>query len=144
MRGRPYPPSCWSKGTPTMPIIQFCRATNPSTPEAVRINSGAVLFVETSPHQQVGQTLVQVLGQTEQGIRVVESLPHVLELMPGAVGMRRHYPAGAPPEGESVVYIYPENIASVVPSTPLEPVFWTITFKDQFALRVMAPLLPGL
>ncbi|MES2584776.1 MAG: hypothetical protein V4627_18770 [Pseudomonadota bacterium] len=127
-----------------MPIIQLLRATNPPTPEAVHINSGAVLFVEATTEHQVGQTLIQVFGQTEQGIRVVESIQHVLEALPGSFGAYRHYHAGAPPEGESVVHIYEHNIASITPNTPHDTVFWTITFKDQFALRVMAPLPLGL
>ena len=73
-----------------------------------------------------------------------ESIQHVLEALPGSFGAYRHYHAGAPPEGESVVHIYEHNIASISPNTPHDPVFWTITFKDQFALRVMAPLPLGL
>lgn len=126
-----------------MAIIQLLRATNPPTPEAVHINAGAVLFVEAATENQVGQTLIQVFGQ-EQGIRVVESIQHVLGMLPGSFGAYRHYHAGAPPEGESVVHIYEHNIASLTPNTPHDPVFWTITFKDKFALRVMAPLPLGL
>ena len=127
-----------------MAIILFCKANNPPTIEPVHINAGAILFVEAATEQQVGQTLIQVFGQTEQGVRVVESVPSVLEVLPGSIAAHRHYHAGAPPEGASVVYIYSHNIATVVPNTPHEPVFWTITFKDQFALRVMSPLPIGL
>ncbi|MES2949632.1 MAG: hypothetical protein V4858_13910 [Pseudomonadota bacterium] len=127
-----------------MSIIQFRRSINPATYEAVHINSDAVLFVEATTEHQVGQTLVQVFGQTEQGLRVVESLSHALEMLPGSVAAHRHYHAGAPPEGESIVHIYTSNIASIVPNTPHEPVFWTITFKDKFALRVLDPLPIGL
>lgn len=88
-----------------MPIIRLRRATNPPTPEAVHINSGAVLFVEAATENQVGQTMIQMFGQTEQGIRVVESIQHVLEALPGSFGAYRHYHAGAPLEGESVVHI---------------------------------------
>ena len=127
-----------------MSTIQFCRATNPATPEAVYVNFGAILFVEATTEHQVGHTLIQVFGQTQQGIRVVESVQHVLEVFPGSVAAHRHYHAGAPPEGESVVHIYGNNIASIAPNTPHDPVFWSITFKDQFVLRVMAPLPQGL
>jgi hypothetical protein len=129
---------------PTMPIIQLQRATNPPTPEAVHINPGAVLFVEAVIEHQIGQTLIQVFGQKEQGIRVVETIQHVLDALPGSFGAYRHYHAGAPVDGESVVHIYEHNIASISPNTPHDPMFWTITFKDQFALRVTAPLPLGL
>lgn len=127
-----------------MPIIQLRRATNPPTLEAVHINAGAVLFVEAATEHQIGQTLIQVFGQTEQGIRVVESIQQVLDLLPGSFGAYRHYHAGAPAEGESVVHIFEHNIAFLTPNTPQDPVFWTVTFKDQFALRVMAPLPLGM
>jgi hypothetical protein len=127
-----------------MSIVQFCKATNPATTEAVHVNSGAVLFVETTTEHQVGQTLIQVFGQTEQGVRVAEALPNVLKMLPGSVAAHRHYHAGSPPKGESIVHIYTSNIASISPNTPQEPVFWLITFKDRFVLRVMSPLPIGL
>ena len=65
-----------------MAIIPFCKANNPPTIEAVHINSNAILFVESTAENQVGQTLVQIFGQTEQGVRVVESVAHVLEVFP--------------------------------------------------------------
>jgi hypothetical protein len=123
-----------------MPTIHLHRATNPPTPEVVHINPGAVLFVEAAPDLQVGETLVQVYGQTKQSIRVLESLPDVLGMLPDYVSVRRHYHAGAPLDGGSVAHVYPFNVASIVPNTPHEPTFWTITFKDQFELRVMNPL----
>ncbi len=143
MRVKPRRPSCWTEPH-TMPIVHFHKAANPPTPEVVHINASAVLFVEGATEHQVGQTLVQVFGQTEQGIRVAEPLSQVLEMLPGSFGTYRHYHAGAPPEGESVVHIYEHNIASISPNIPHDPVFWTITFKDQFSLRVMAPLPLGL
>jgi hypothetical protein len=127
-----------------MAIIPFCKANNPPTIEAVHIHAGAVLFVEAATEHQVGQTLIQVFGQTEQGVRVVESVPSVLDVLPGSVAAHRHYHAGAPAEGESVVHIYPSNIATVAPNTPTDPIFWTITFKDRYSLRIMAPLPIGL
>lgn len=127
-----------------MSIIQFRKATNPPTNEAVHIHAGAVLFVETTAERQVGQTLIQVFGQTDQGMRVVEPVSQVLEVLPGSVAAYRHYQAAAPVEGESVVHIYTPNIASIAPNTPHDPAFWTITFKDQYALRVRSPLPIGL
>jgi len=123
-----------------MSTIQLCRATNPPTPEAVHINPTAVLFVEAVPEQQVGQTSVQVFGQTQESIRVVDSLAKVLEMLPGSVAVRRHYHAVIPPDGGSVVHVYPSNVASIVSDTAHEPMFWTITFKDRFELRVKSPL----
>ena len=127
-----------------MAIIPFCKANNPPTIEPVHINAEAILFVEATSEHQVGQTLIQVFGQTEQGVRVVESVSSVLDVLPGSIAAYRHYHAGAPPEGESVVHIYTHNISTIAPNTPHDPVFWTITFKDQFALRLKAPLPVGL
>ncbi len=127
-----------------MAMIPFCKATNPPTIEPVHINDGAILFVEVVSENQIGQTLIQVFGQTEQGVRVVESVSNVLDILPGSVAAHRHYHAGAPPEGASMVHIYPHNIATLVPNTPQDPVFWTITFKDRSTLRLTAPLPIGL
>lgn len=127
-----------------MAITPFNKANNPPTPEAVHINSGAVLFVEATPKHQVGQTLLQVFGQTEQSVRVVESVSQVLRSLPGSIATYRHYEAGAPPDGASVIHLYADNIATIVPNTPHEPMFWTITFKDLFSLRIAAPLPIGL
>ena len=127
-----------------MSTIQFCRATNPTTPEVVHINPHAVLFVEAALEAQIGETLIQVLGQNLQGVRVVESLANVLQSLPDSIAARRHYHAGSPQFGESIIHIYANNIASIVPNTPHDPLFWTIVFTDQFMLRVMAPLPPGL
>lgn len=144
MRGKPFPQSCWIEKAHTMAIFPFCKATNPPTIDPVHVNAGAILFVEATSENQVGQTMIQVFGQTEQGVRVVESVSNVLDVIPGAIAAHRHYHAGAPPEGESLVHIYTHNIATITPNTPHEPMFWTITFKDQFVLRVMAPLPMGL
>lgn len=127
-----------------MATIPFCKANNPPTIEAVHINAGAVLFVEAASEHQVGQTLIQVFGQTEQGVRVVESVSNVLDVMPGSVAAYRHYHAGSPPEGESVVHIFPFNVVTITPNIPHDPVFWTITFKDRSTLRIMTPLPTGL
>ena len=144
MRAKLLPQNFWVKSAHIMAIIPFCKATNPPTIEPVHINAGAILFVEATSEHQVGQTLIQLFGQTEQGVRVVESVSSVLDVLPGSVAAYRHYHAGAPPEGESVVHIYTNNIAMIAPNTPHEPMYWTITFKDQFALRVMSPLPIGL
>ncbi len=127
-----------------MPTIQFTRATNPTTSEVVHINPLAVLYVEAAREHLVGKTLIQVIGQTEQGMRVTEALQEVLAGLPDTVPAYRHYHAGSPNEGESVVHICAHNIASIVPNAPSAPLFWTIAFKDQSVLRIMAPLPPEL
>ena len=127
-----------------MPTIQFTRATNPATAEVVHINPRAVLYVEAAREHLVGKTMVQVIGQAEQGIRVTEALQDVLSSVPETIPAYRHYHAGSPNEGESVVHICAHNIASIVPNAPISPLFWTIMFTDQSVLRVMAPLSPGL
>ncbi len=127
-----------------MPTIQFTRATNPPTGEVVHINPHAVQYVEAAREHLVGNTLIEVIGQTEQGMRVAETLQEVLASLPLTIPAYRHYHAGSPNEGESVVHICPHNIASIVPNAPTSPLFWTIVFTDQSVLRVMAPLSPGL
>jgi hypothetical protein len=123
-----------------MPIAHFHKATNPATEDEVHINTNAVLYVEEPPVSQIGQTAMQVMGLLTDGVRVTESLSLVLEQLPALSMTLRHYHAGAPPEGASVVHIASHNVSYIVPNTPHAPTFWTIHFKDASELRVVHPL----
>ena len=125
-----------------MPIAHFHKATDPATHDEVHINTDAVLYVEEPPNTQIGKTTIQVMGLKSDGIRIAEELNQVLVQLPLLVATLRHYHAGAPLEGASVVHIAAHNISYVVPNVPHTPPFWTIHFKDESELRVVHPL-PG-
>ena len=125
-----------------MSVELFHKATDPATDDEVFINTDAVLFVEAPPAKQLGQTSIQVMGLRTDGIRIAEALTEVLERMPLMVATLRHYHAGEPAEGASVVHIAPHNVSYVLPNIPHKPSFWTIYFKDETELRVVHPL-PG-
>ena len=46
-----------------MPFIAFNKAFDPGTPDDLRINTAAILYVEASRLDLVGQTTVHLLGQ---------------------------------------------------------------------------------
>ena len=124
-----------------MPIARFHKATDPATHDEVHINTEAVLFVEEPPVSQIGSTSIQVIGlHIEGGLRITEPLGEVLEQLPALVATFRHYHAGAPPEGASVVHIATHNVSYVLPNVPHTPTFWTIHFRDESQLRVVHPL----
>jgi len=123
-----------------MPVAHFHKATDPATHDEVHINTDAVLFVEELPETQVGKTLLQVMGLRTDGIRITEPLVEVLTQLPVLVATLRHYHAGAPSEGASVVHIATHNVSYVLPNVPHTPAFWTIHFLDESELRVVHPL----
>lgn len=125
-----------------MPIAHFHKATDPVTEDEVHINTDAVLFVEEPPVTQIGRTAIKMMGLQTDGIRISEELNEVLLQLPLLVTTLRHYHAGAPSEGASVVHIAAHNISYVVPNVPHRPTFWTIHFKDESQLLVVHPL-PG-
>lgn len=123
-----------------MPIAHFHKATDPATEDEVHINTDAVLYVEEPPATQIGRTAMQVMGLQTDGIRITEDLSQVLVQLPLLVATWRHYHAGEPPEGASVVHIATHNVSYVVPNVPHTPAFWTVHFKDASELRVVHPL----
>ncbi|APW43090.1 hypothetical protein [Rhodoferax saidenbachensis] len=123
-----------------MPIAHFHKATDPATEDEVHINTDAVLFVEEPPASQIGRTAIQVMGLQTDGIRITEPLDLVLAQLPALTTTLRHYHAGPPPEGASVLHIATHNVSYVVPNVPHTPTFWTIHFKDASELRVVHPL----
>lgn len=116
-----------------MALIPFNRANNPPSHEVVHIKSDAVQFVEATPVDPVGQTQIQVFGQTGKSVRIVESVPQVLAMLLGSIATHRHHQTGAPPKGSHVVHVFADNIATIVPNMPHDPSSWTITFKGLFS-----------
>ena len=123
-----------------MPIVQFHKATNPNMPEAVLINTDAVLFVEVPPETQIGSTSIHVVGLHTDTIRITDPLVDVLSILPPLVSTYRHYHAGAPHEGATAVHIAPKNVSYILPNAAQNPAFWIIHFRDESELRVVHPL----
>ena len=88
-----------------MTFIALNKASDPTAPDDLRINSAAILYVEASRQELLGRTSVHVLGQGAAVIAVNEPIDVVVrevaraleadgsELLPAT----RHYLA-APPE----------------------------------------------
>jgi hypothetical protein len=127
-----------------MPFIAFNKAFDPEAPDDLRINTTAVLYVEASRHDLIGQTTIHLLGQGETVNAVTESIGLVISEIGGMVAATRHYLASPPAEGASTVYICPANVSYVRPNIPALPDFWVVRFVDGSELRVVAPLPMGL
>lgn len=127
-----------------MPFIAFNKAFDPDTPQDLRINTAAVLYVEASRLDLVGQTTIHLLGQDVAVNAVTESISLVVSEIGGLVAATRHYLAPQPAEGASTVYICPANVSYVRPNLPALPDFWVVRFVDGSELRVVAPLPVGL
>ena len=133
-----------------MTFLAFNKATDPTAPDDLRINPEAVLFVEASRADLLGQTTIHMLGQgtvvnavTESVGTVVSSIAAALK-SPGLVGATRHYLATTPGDGASTVYIAPGNVSYVRPNVPETHEFWYIRFVDGSELRIVDPLPAGL
>src|ERR1035437_2111354 len=128
-----------------MPILHFNRATNPATSDdCVHINSDAILFVHESPNMQMGKTEIQVIGLKTESIRVIETLDQVLAQLPDLVRVHRHYHAGEPSNSANIVHIAVHNLSYLRRNVPQGQPFWTIRFTDEYELRIIEPLPPGL
>ena len=127
-----------------MPIISFNKATEPLAADDLRINPGAVLYVEASRPELMGQTTIHLLGQGEAVNAVEEGIGTVVNRIGGLVAARRHYLAPPPPEGPSTVYIAVANVSYARPNMPAFPDFWVLRFVDGSDIRVLAPLPDGL
>lgn len=123
-----------------MTFIGFNKAFDPVAPDDLRINTAAVLFVEASRHDMVGQTTIHLLGQGEAVNAVTDALGLVVSEIGGLVAATRHYLAPPPAEGASTVYICPTNVSYVRPNLPAVPDFWVVRFVDGSELRILAPL----
>ena len=127
-----------------MPFIAFNKAFDPDTPDDLRINTAAILYVEASRLDLIGQTTIHLLGQGVTVNAVTESTSVVVREIGGLVAATRHYLAPPPAEGASTVYICPDNVSYVRPNLPALPDFWVVRFIDGSELRVVAPLPLGL
>jgi len=127
-----------------MAFIAFNKAFDPAGPEDLRINTEAVLYVEGSRLDLVGQTTIHLLGQGVTVNAVTESVGLVVSEIGGLVAATRHYLSPPPAEGPSTVYICPTNVSYVRPNLPATPDFWVVRFVDGSELRIVAPLPDGL
>ena len=127
-----------------MPFIAFNKAFDPDTPDDLRINTTAILYVEASRLDLVGQTTIHLLGQGVTVNAVTESTSTVVSEIGGLIAATRHYLSTPPAEGASTVYICPANVSYVRPNLPELPDFWVVRFVDGSELRVQPPLPNGL
>ena len=133
-----------------MTFLTFNKATDPTAPDDLRINPEAVLFVEASRADLLGQTTIHMLGQATVVNAVTESVGTVVSSIaaalkgPGLVRAVRHYLAKTPDDGASTVYIAPGNVSYVRPNVPETHDFWYVRFVDGSELRIVDPLPAGL
>jgi len=127
-----------------MPIVHFNKATDPSTPDDVRVNTTAVRFVEAAHMEGAAQASIHLLGQGTTAIPVTEPVEVVVAAVEGLVAATRHYFAGQPGKGGSTVHIAPSTVSYLRPNVPKDPAFWIVCFVDAFELRIVAPLPAGL
>ena len=78
-----------------MPFIAFNKATDPTAPDDLRINSSALLYVEASRPDVVGRTTIHMLGQATTVNAVTEPVTTVVNALLAAtcplVACTRHY-----------------------------------------------------
>lgn len=127
-----------------MPFISFNKATDPAAPDDLRVNTSAVLYVEASRPDLIGQTTIHLMGQGTAVQAVTESIGTVVSTLGGLVGCKRHYLAPPPDDGASTVYISPVNVSYVRPNLPASPDFWYVKFVDGSEVRIVDPLPDGL
>ncbi len=127
-----------------MPFIAFNKATDPAAPDDLRINTAAVLFIEASRQDQLGETMIHLVGQGETVNAVTQNIGLVVSEIGGLVPATRHYLSPPPAEGASTVYICPENVSYVRPNLPAVHDFWYVTFIDGSEVRILDPLPAGL
>ena len=131
-----------------MTFIAFNKASDPASPDDLRINSSAVLYVEASRPDQVGHTMIHLLGQGSTVNAVTASIGTVVSSLSNSrgslVAATRHYLAPPPDNGASTVYIAPANVSYARPNLPASPDFWVLRFVDGSELRVVHPLPEGL
>lgn len=127
-----------------MPLLCFNKATDPSAPDDLRINPAAVLYVEASRPDLIGQTTIHLLSEGTSVNAVTQSTATVVSAIGGLISAKRHYLAPPPDDGASTVYLAPINISHVRPNLPASPDFWYVRFIDGSELRIVDPLPAGL
>ena len=93
-----------------MSFIAFNKAFDPAAPDDLRINTAAVLYVEASRPDLIGQTTIHLLGQGVAVNAVTESIGTVVSEIGGLVAATRHYLAPPPSEGASTVCICTDSV----------------------------------
>lgn len=126
-----------------MAFIAFNKATDPAAPDDLHINTQAVLYVEASRPDLVGQTTIHLLGQGSIVNAVTESIGTVVSAIGGMVAAKRHYLAPPPDDGASTLYLFPANISYIRPNAPTSPEFWYVKFVDGSEVRIVNPLPEG-
>ena len=135
-----------------MTFIALNKASDPTAPDDLRINSAAILYVEASRQELLGRTAVYVLGQGATVIAVNEPIDVVVREVARALeadgsellAATRHYLAAPPATGPSTVFISPVNVSFVRPNLSASPDFWVVQFTDGSDVRVVHPLPGGL
>jgi hypothetical protein len=127
-----------------MPFLSFNRATEPAAPDELRINTSAVLYVEASRAELIGQTTIHMLGQGTVANTVSESIDTVVRNLGGVVAGKRHYLAPPPDDGAATLHISPANVSHVRSDLPASPDFWYVKFVDGLEVRIVNPLPDGL
>ena len=135
-----------------MPFIALNKASDPTAPDDLRINSAAILYVEAARTEVAGRTTVHVLGQgtavmvvNEPINVVVREVARALEVNGGELlPATRHYLGAPPGAGPGTVFISPANVSYVRPNVPAAPDFWVVRFTDGSEVRVVHPLPGGL
>lgn len=131
-----------------MRFIAFNKATAPVGQDDLRVNTEAILYLEASRQDLVGQTTIHMLGQGSTVNAVTEPIGIVVRSIVEATGTlvacKRHYLAPPPEDGASTVYVSPANVSYLRPNPPVAPDFWVVRFVDGSELRVTHPLPPGL
>ena len=127
-----------------MSFISFNKTSDTGAPDGLRINTNAVLFVEASRRELVGQATIHMLGQGSMVNAVNQSIGTVVSEIGGLIAATRHYLASQPDDGASTLYIRPENVSYVRPNLAAAPEFWNIRFIDGSEVRVASPLPLGL
>jgi hypothetical protein len=127
-----------------MPFISFNKATDPAAPDDLRINTAAVLYVEASRPDLLGETTIHMLGEGSTVNAVTQSIGTVVSEIGNLVAAKRHYLAPPPDGGASTVYIAVWNVSYVRPNLPLAQDFWYVKFVDGSELRIIDPLPEGL
>ncbi|MES2509298.1 MAG: hypothetical protein V4625_05175 [Pseudomonadota bacterium] len=135
-----------------MTFLAFNKATDPTAPDDLRINPEAVLYVEASRADLLGQTTIHMMGQGTVVNAVTETVGTVVSSIAvaltspgnGLVAATRHYLATLPDDGASTVYIATGNVSYVRPNAPQAHEFWYVRFIDGSELRIVDPLPSGL
>ena len=125
-------------------MISLNKATDASAHDDLRVSKAAVLYVEGSRPDLVGNTMVHMLGQGAVVNAVTQSVGTVVSEIGGLVAATRHYLSPLPEGGASVVYISPLTVSYVRPNLPAAPEFWYVRFVDGSELKIVGPLPEGL